>query len=94
MSYAHSQTEKDAEIVCLILAGGQGSRLGGVDKGLQLLNNKPLIEYVLEALGQQVSGFILSVNQNLHHYQSYGYPLIEDGEKRRHKGWHKGQHRT
>lgn len=35
------------QITGVILAGGQGRRMGGVDKGLQNLNGHPLVQWVL-----------------------------------------------
>ena len=65
--------------VCgLILAGGQGRRMGGVDKGLQLLRGRPLVEWVIERLSPQVDELVISANQNLEAYGRYGYPVIHD----------------
>ncbi|MCC7080032.1 MAG: molybdenum cofactor guanylyltransferase [Burkholderiales bacterium] len=62
----------------LILAGGQGRRMGGVDKGLQLLQGRPLIAWVLERLAPQVDEIFLSANQNLERYRSFGHPVLPD----------------
>jgi molybdopterin-guanine dinucleotide biosynthesis protein A len=62
----------------LILAGGQGRRMGGVDKGLQLLQGRPLIAWVLERLGPQVDEILVSANQNLERYRSFGHPVLAD----------------
>jgi len=43
-----------ADITGVILAGGRGSRMGGVDKGLQLLHGRPMIAHVLARLAPQV----------------------------------------
>ena len=37
----------------IVLAGGQGRRMGGVDKGLQLLHDKPMVEHVI---GRRAAG--------------------------------------
>jgi molybdopterin-guanine dinucleotide biosynthesis protein A len=56
----------------VILAGGQASRMGGQDKGLVQLNDKPLIEHVIERLSSQTSQILINANRNLDTYQQYG----------------------
>jgi molybdopterin-guanine dinucleotide biosynthesis protein A len=62
----------------LILAGGQGRRMGGVDKGLQLLRGRPMVEWVLERLAPQVSEIIVNANQNIERYEEYGHRVVRD----------------
>ncbi len=62
----------------LILAGGQGRRMGGVDKGLQLLRDRPMVEWVLERLQPQVADIVLNVNQHRDIYARYGHPVVGD----------------
>lgn len=59
----------------LILAGGQGRRMGSVDKGLQLLRGRPMMAWVLERFGPQVTEVLISANQNLDRYATFG-PLV------------------
>jgi molybdopterin-guanine dinucleotide biosynthesis protein A len=66
------------DITGVILAGGRGSRLGGVDKGLVPLHGRPLIEYAIDALRPQVGSLLISANRNRDVYASYGYPVIAD----------------
>ncbi len=66
------------QITAVILAGGEGSRMGGIDKGLLELNGQPLIEHVMARIAPQVAQLIISANRNLERYQSYGYPVITD----------------
>lgn len=56
------------KIFALILAGGQGSRMGGVDKGLVQWHNKALIDHVIEKIRPQVSHIAISANRNLESY--------------------------
>ncbi|MDP2808725.1 MAG: molybdenum cofactor guanylyltransferase [Rhodocyclaceae bacterium] len=65
-------------ITGVILAGGQGRRMGGVDKGLQSLNGRPLVQWVLERLVPQVGTVLISANQNLTRYAEFGYPVLPD----------------
>jgi len=62
----------------IVLAGGRGSRMGGVDKGLQPLRGRPMIEWVLERLAPQVSEIIVNANQNIQSYESYGHRVVRD----------------
>lgn len=65
--------------VCgLILAGGQGRRMGGVDKGLQMLRGRPMVKWVLERLAPQTDAIIINANQNLDVYGELGHPVISD----------------
>jgi molybdopterin-guanine dinucleotide biosynthesis protein A len=66
------------EITGLILAGGQGRRMGGVDKGLTLLRGRPMVAWVLERLAPQVGELLINANQNLDRYQGFGYPVVSD----------------
>ncbi len=65
-------------VSCIILAGGQGKRVGGSDKGLVLYNNKPLIEHVFEAVKHQVDDIVISANRNIESYKSYSVKVIGD----------------
>jgi len=62
----------------IVLAGGQGRRMGGVDKGLQLLHGKPMIEHVLARLAPQVGDNLINANQNLEAYSRYGHRVVPD----------------
>ena len=66
------------DITGVILAGGRGSRLGGVDKGFVHLHGRPLIEHVIEVLWPQVGSLVISANRNRDTYASYGFPVIAD----------------
>jgi molybdopterin-guanine dinucleotide biosynthesis protein A len=62
----------------LILAGGQGRRMGGVDKGLQVLRGKPMVAWVLERLKPQVTEVIINANQNQAEYGQLGCRVVGD----------------
>lgn len=66
------------DVTGLILAGGQGSRMGGVDKGLELLRGQPLIAHVLARLRPQVGRLMISANRNRERYQALGVPVWSD----------------
>ena len=68
------------DITALILAGGRGSRMGGVDKGLQSFNGLPLALHTLTRL--QMGGFLsqtlINANRNLAAYESFGAAVWPD----------------
>jgi molybdopterin-guanine dinucleotide biosynthesis protein A len=66
-------------ITGLILAGGQGRRMGGVDKGLQVLRGKAMIEWVLARFAPQVDEVLINANQNLGEYRRFGPRVVPDG---------------
>lgn len=66
------------DITGIVLAGGLSRRMGGVDKGLQMLRGRPMIAGVLERLAPQVSEIIISANQNLEQYRAFGRPVVSD----------------
>ncbi len=72
----HTITPQD--ITGLILAGGRGSRMGGVDKGLQNFNGIPLALHTLMRLGPQVESVMVNANRNLSAYESFGAAVWPD----------------
>ena len=66
------------KITALILAGGRGSRMGEVDKGLQLFRGKPMVAHVLERLGPQADEIIVNANRNLGEYEKFGHRVAPD----------------
>jgi molybdenum cofactor guanylyltransferase len=62
----------------IVLAGGLGRRMGGVDKGLQVLRGKPMVEHVLARLAPQVSEIIINANQNIDAYAAFGPRVVGD----------------
>jgi molybdenum cofactor guanylyltransferase len=67
-----------ADITGVILAGGEGRRLGGIDKGLQDLQGRPMVQWVLERLMPQVGSVLISANRNLPRYAALGCPVLPD----------------
>lgn len=65
-------------ITGLILAGGRGTRMGGVDKGLQSLRGRPLVQHVMDRLTPQVDALMINANQNLSQYARFGVPVCTD----------------
>ena len=71
-------SSKSTLISCIILAGGQGKRVGGSDKGLVLYNNKPLIEHVFDVVKPQVDDIVISANRNIETYKRYTANVVGD----------------
>jgi molybdopterin-guanine dinucleotide biosynthesis protein A len=62
----------------VILAGGLGRRMGGVDKGLKELHGRPMVQWVLERLAPQVDDIVINANQNLERYRGFGHRVVSD----------------
>ncbi|PTT75762.1 molybdenum cofactor guanylyltransferase MobA, partial [Pelomonas sp. HMWF004] len=67
-----------AAIHGLVLAGGRGARMGGLDKGLQLLAGQPLVAHVLARLAPQAAPLLISANRHLDTYAAFGHPVLPD----------------
>ena len=67
-----------ASITGLILAGGRGSRMGSIDKGLQAFRGKPMVAHVMRTLAPQVDAVAINANQNLDAYAAFGAPVWPD----------------
>ena len=62
----------------LILAGGRGRRMAGVDKGLQLLAGRPLAAWAAMRLARQVSELIINANRGAEEYAKLGFAVVAD----------------
>ncbi len=69
---------KGSGVTGIVLAGGQGRRMGGVDKGLVLLRGRPMVAAVLERLAPQVGEILINANQNLDAYGRFGHRVVPD----------------
>jgi molybdenum cofactor guanylyltransferase len=69
--------QKD-DVTGLVLAGGRGSRMGGVDKGLQNFRGMPMAMFTLMRLAPQVGEMMVNANRNLAAYESFGVPVWPD----------------
>ncbi|HAE70516.1 MAG TPA: molybdenum cofactor guanylyltransferase [Gammaproteobacteria bacterium] len=65
-------------ITAVILSGGRSSRMQGEDKGLILLNDKPLISYVADVVNSKVVRLLISANRNIDAYQKYGEVISDE----------------
>ena len=62
----------------LILAGGQGRRMGGRDKGLVEYQGRALVDHVIARIRPQVNELLISANRNTEVYARRGYPVLAD----------------
>lgn len=67
-----------AAITGLILSGGLGSRMGGVDKGLQPFRDEPMVAHVVRRLRPQVASLLINANQTIERYADFGFPVVSD----------------
>ena len=65
-------------ITGVVLAGGLGRRMGGVDKGLRTLHGRPMVAAVIERFAPQVGELLINANQNIEVYAQFGYRVIPD----------------
>ena len=68
----------DDAVTGLVLSGGRGSRMGGIDKGLQPFRGRPLVEWVIERIEPQVADLVVNANRNLDRYLAFGHPVLTD----------------
>ena len=66
------------QITGLVLCGGRGTRMGGVDKGLQTFQGMPMAMHALLRLQSQVGTVLINANRNLSAYESMGVPVWPD----------------
>lgn len=73
-----TDTISPEDITGLVLAGGRGQRMGGIDKGLQNFNGIPLALHTLMRLQPQVGHLMINANRNLSAYEAFGVPVWPD----------------
>jgi molybdenum cofactor guanylyltransferase len=66
------------KITALILAGGRGSRMGSVDKGMQLFKGRPMVAHVLDRITPQADEIIINANRSINEYAAFGHRVIAD----------------
>jgi len=66
------------KVTGIVLSGGKGTRMGGVDKGLQPLRGKPMAAWAIARLKPQVDEIVINANQNLEVYRAFGHRVMSD----------------
>jgi len=69
---------RQASVVGVLLAGGQSRRMGGGDKCLRDLAGRPLLQHVIDVIGDQVGPMILNANGDPGRFASFGLPVVPD----------------
>lgn len=67
-----------SDITGLVLAGGRGTRMGGIDKGLQPHQGQPLVAHALTRLSPQAGTILINANRHLDIYAGFGVPVLPD----------------
>ena len=62
----------------LVLSGGRGRRMGGMDKGLVPYQGRALVLYALDALKCHADYILINANRNMEAYRDFGYPVVSD----------------
>ena len=70
--------KKHQGVTGVILAGGKARRMEGKDKGLQLLNGKPLWQHVAQVLQPQTDALVISANRSVDIYAASGLAVYQD----------------
>jgi len=70
--------EAGTEIVGVILAGGQSRRMGGGDKCLRRLGDRPLLAHVVDRIAPQVGRLVLNANGDPSRFADFGLPVVGD----------------
>jgi molybdopterin-guanine dinucleotide biosynthesis protein A len=66
------------KVSAIILSGGRATRMNGADKGLVTLQNKSLIQHVIERLKQQVDEMFINANREIAQYETFNLPVLQD----------------
>lgn len=65
-------------LAAIVLAGGQGKRMGYQEKGLIQLKQRALLDYVLDKLRPYSEQIVISANRALEQYQQFNFPIVQD----------------
>ncbi|MBP8140226.1 MAG: NTP transferase domain-containing protein, partial [Burkholderiales bacterium] len=66
------------DVTGVVLAGGQGRRMGGVDKGLVPFRGSPMAAHAIARLAPQVGAVVVNANQNADAYAALGHRVVPD----------------
>jgi molybdopterin-guanine dinucleotide biosynthesis protein A len=75
---ARDQAADQAATLGLVLDGGRARRMGGADKGLMMLADRPMIAHAIDRLRPQVASLAISANGNLSRFDRFGLPVVAD----------------
>lgn len=66
------------DVVGVLLAGGQARRMGGGDKCLKLIGDKPILSHIIDRLSSQVSTLVLNANGDTTRFAEFNLPVQAD----------------
>ena len=75
-----SNSTNSQRLSSLVLCGGAGRRLGGLDKPLETWADEPLVQHILRRLPE--GPVLISANRSTQHYRRFGHPVVEDSNRR------------
>ena len=67
-----------SNVTAVVLAGGMGRRMDGLDKGLVEIGGREMISYVIETLQASVDHIVVNANRNLVRYEKYPVTVVPD----------------
>jgi len=62
----------------VILAGGRAERLGGGDKPLRPIREKPILQWIIERIQHQIGQLALNANGDPERFAAFGLPVLVD----------------
>ncbi len=68
------------KLSAIILSGGRATRMRGLDKGLVQLQNKPLVQHVIERIAPQVDEILINANREIQQYKRFDLPILQDND--------------
>lgn len=82
MTFLGALEQKKQRVGAVVLAGGLARRMGGQDKGLVELRNRPMASWAVDAIRSQVHEVVINANRNHDAYSALGCAVVAD----RHSG--------
>lgn len=82
MDFLHTLDDQQARVGAVVLAGGLARRMGGQDKGLVDIANKPMAGWAVDAIRPHVHELVINANRNHDEYSKLGCHVVAD----RHSG--------
>lgn len=68
------------KLSAIILSGGRATRMDGLDKGLVMLQNKPLVKHIIERIKPQTNELLINANREIQQYKTFNLPILQDDD--------------
>jgi len=82
MSYLANLEQRQERVGAVVLSGGLARRMGGKDKGLIPIGDRPMASWAISAIRPQVHDIVINANRNHDAYAALGCEVVAD----RHSG--------